>query len=630
QEEEQHQQAKEAAELAKQEEEEKDHIIVTSRGSFSEPNQLTISQNRDESKIMNRGILCALRAGDQESFIKRISNDEMVIPQLVDKQGNSPLPLASSLGHYHIVEHIVRRFGYLSKHENSMRETPLHVAARSGNLSIVKSLVNSTDCSVLSAKSKIGDTALHAALKGKHEDVAFYLVGMKHDVSFNENDDEVSPLYLAVEAGYYKIVRKMLECSCCPSKLASMSSGKSVVHAAMRAKSKDILGIVLSQDSGLVKSRCKEGKTCLSLGASIGFYKGVCYILKEFDKPTSHLCYLTDDDGFTPIHMAAKEGQAKILEELLKHCPDSIELLNNKCQNILHVAAESGKSKIVKYILGLDNQKRLVNEQDANGNTPLHLATKNWHPNVVSMLTWNTEVNLKALNNGGFTALDIAEKKFNNDYILRRRLTWMALISAGAPNGPKLIPLKMSKNKKSEWGYTDKFKDRINTLMVTATLVATVTFAAGFTLPGGYISSAPDLGMAVLVKRTAFKVFLLCDSIAMLSSMVTIMALIWAQLGDVVLIEKAFLVALPLLATALVSMTVAFMAGVSLVVSHIPWLAYFILTLTSVFLLALLLLIVPYVYSYPSQGFLRYIFYFPFILMIYAVSDKEDSSNNND
>lgn len=206
----------------------------------------------------------------------------------------------------------------------------------------------------------------------------------------------------------------------------------------------------------------------------------------------------------------------------------------------------------------------------------------------------------------------------------------MALVSSGAPNGPKLIPLNVSQDCiKSKCEYTEKFKDRINTLMVIATLVATVTFAAGFTLPGGYISSAPDLGMAVLVKKTAFQVFLVCNSIAMLSSMVTIMALIWAQLGDVVLIDKAFRVALPLLATALVSMSVAFMAGVCLVISHLPWLAYFILAIDSVFLLALLLLIIPYVFSYPSQGYCRYIFTFPFYLMLLAVSDEEDSNNNN-
>ena len=50
----------------------------------------------------------------------------------------------------------------------------------------------------------------------------------------------------------------------------------------------------------------------------------------------------------------------------------------------------------------------LINKKDQNGNTPLHLAVKEKHPMVVSMLTWDKRVDLKALNKEGKRALDIA------------------------------------------------------------------------------------------------------------------------------------------------------------------------------------------------------------------------------
>ena len=50
--------------------------------------------------------------------------------------------------------------------------------------------------------------------------------------------------------------------------------------------------------------------------------------------------------------------------------------------------------------------------------------------------------------------------------------------------------------------------------MIVAALVATVTFAAGFTLPGGY----NDNGMAILTKRAAFKAFIVTDTIAVILS----------------------------------------------------------------------------------------------------------------
>jgi len=51
--------------------------------------------------------------------------------------------------------------------------------------------------------------------------------------------------------------------------------------------------------------------------------------------------------------------------------------------------------------------------------------------------------------------------------------------------------------------------------LVVAALIATVTFAAAFTLPGGYKS---DRGTAILAKKTAFIVFVISDTISMVLS----------------------------------------------------------------------------------------------------------------
>lgn len=180
----------------------------------------------------------------------------------------------------------------------------------------------------------------------------------------------------------------------------------------------DILTALLSKDASLIDLR-DEGRTCLSFGASIGYYEGICYLLDKY----LDMVYLSDDDGLFPIHMAAKYGHVKILEEILKRCPEALELLDKHGQNILHVAARNGKLEPIKFILKNykdQNKKKLINEQDVGGNTPLHLATKNWHPKVVSMLTWDKRVDLKKTNNKGFTALDVAEDNIDSNYIFHQ------------------------------------------------------------------------------------------------------------------------------------------------------------------------------------------------------------------
>ncbi|KAH7843710.1 hypothetical protein Vadar_019845 [Vaccinium darrowii] len=60
-----------------------------------------------------------------------------------------------------------------------------------------------------------------------------------------------------------------------------------------------------------------------------------------------------------------------------------------------------------------------------------------------------------------------------------------------------------------------KLKSFINTMALVAALIATLTFAAAFTMPGGYNNSPANSGVATLVKKTALKVFILSDTLAM-------------------------------------------------------------------------------------------------------------------
>jgi hypothetical protein len=67
------------------------------------------------------------------------------------------------------------------------------------------------------------------------------------------------------------------------------------------------------------------------------------------------------------------------------------------------------------------------------------------------------------------------------------------------------------KNKEEE----DALSKARESHLVVAALIATVTFAAAFTLPGGYKS---DRGTALLAKKAAFIVFVISDSISMVLS----------------------------------------------------------------------------------------------------------------
>lgn len=82
----------------------------------------------------------------------------------------------------------------------------------------------------------------------------------------------------------------------------------------------------------------------------------------------------------------------------------------------------------------------------------------------------------------------------------------------------------MTENEKEKRKEEDeKMKDKVMTVaqthLVVATLIVTITFAAGFTLPGGFDSNpGPNQGMAILIRKAAFKAFVYTDTIAFVCS----------------------------------------------------------------------------------------------------------------
>ena len=146
----------------------------------------------------------------------------------------------------------------------------------------------------------------------------------------------------------------------------------------------------------------------LSYAAQGGFLDGVTYLLEKHPD----LAFLNDEDGSYPIHRACSSGNLHIVKKFISSFPHMKSVLNQKDQNILHIAAETGHDAIVRYLLGkkTNGMKSFVNVKDFEGNTPLHLAAFGKHLRVVYELTKCEAVDLEAQNNRQFTALDLAEK----------------------------------------------------------------------------------------------------------------------------------------------------------------------------------------------------------------------------
>lgn len=172
---------------------------------------------------------------------------------------------------------------------------------------------------------------------------------------------------------------------------------------------------------------------------------------------------------------------------------------------------------------------------------------------VIYLLKLGVEVN--AINRNGFTALDIVERDASNRDAF---LIVSALQEAGAKNCDQLPPMSLdvrlqppddtsqrmrfsmpkkvprfSSRNHTRWLHSnlekqievenEGLRNARKTIIVVAVLIATVTFAAGINPPGGYNQVT---GKSIAGKQTPFKVFMVCNVLALFLSLGIVILLV--------------------------------------------------------------------------------------------------------
>lgn len=142
-------------------------------------------------------------------------------------------------------------------------------------------------------------------------------------------------------------------------------------------------------------------------------------LLFEADESSA---YQSDIKGLFPIHMAALGNNIDVVRILLQKCPDCAELRDAQGRTFVHIAVSENSTRFIRMCTYLSREKRLfpkdackvrrfasvMNAQDNEGNTALHLAAMAGQPNTMLQLIWTKEVQLNLQNKKAETALDLS------------------------------------------------------------------------------------------------------------------------------------------------------------------------------------------------------------------------------
>jgi hypothetical protein len=140
----------------------------------------------------------------------------------------------------------------------------------------------------------------------------------------------------------------------------------------------------------------------------------------------------------------------------------------------------------------------------------------------------------------------------------------------------QLLPPSSIRSKRRPLDDKD-FDKVVDAYFLAATLIATVTFASTFTMPGGYDQAK---GIALHGHSKAFKIFVVSNSVAMCSSIVVIFLLIWARQETAILRLHYLVWSQKLTIGSCLAMLLSLMTAVYITVAPTaPWPAYAVIAI---------------------------------------------------
>jgi ankyrin repeat protein len=263
--------------------------------------------------------------------------------------------------------------GDLKRFEAKLGWTRLHAAVELNVPEVIEAaLLDKLD---VNARGRDGRTALHlAAADGKVEAVKL-LLKAKANVNVKDGQGRLA-IQLAARADHPEVVRRLL----------AAKSEQPDVFAAATVGDAARLGELLKGNRELVKERNANGYTPLHVAAREGHADAIRTLLSAgadvnaVDVETKDSGY---PEGWTPLHLAVLFRKTKVAELLLDKGAKANAADRRGRLTPLHYAAWSGDVELARVLLA---GKADRGARDEKARTPLDLAKERQHSAVVKLL----------------------------------------------------------------------------------------------------------------------------------------------------------------------------------------------------------------------------------------------------
>ncbi|GLU19535.1 hypothetical protein SLE2022_357810 [Rubroshorea leprosula] len=295
-------------------------------------------------------------------------------------------------------------------------------------------------------------------------------------------------------------------------KVSLSSSVENPLHIASLAGKVDFARQIIALMPSFAMEINNDGYTPLHIAAAAGHLEVVSELLTAIGPD---LCLLKDKGGRTPLHLAAVRGRVLVMEKLLSVCPKAIEEKTPLGETALLLAVKNCQFAAFKILFEaskrVENHEELINAKDVQGNSISEIAIATKQLQVIDFLKqrdqWTHQQMITVLEDPA------GDNKSEND---------------DPPEPKKFDPCFLFK---ATWGYLYG-KDIIP---VVASLIAGATYTVGINPPSTIWKEGMNLDTECITHfgnrinnkhpfelkscdALRFYVFMVCNTIAFVAS----------------------------------------------------------------------------------------------------------------
>ncbi|KAG9453834.1 hypothetical protein H6P81_006738 [Aristolochia fimbriata] len=411
-------------------------------------------------------------------------------------------------------------------------DTPLHGAARAGNLKAIMDVLTETEepelKELLSKQNQSGETPLYVAADYGYADLVREMIKYHDSTTASiKAKNGYDAFHIAARQGDIETVKELITALPQLSMTVDLSN-TTALHTAAALGHGEVVNLILEMDSSLAKIARSNGKTALHSAARNGHLDIVRALLSKEPATLAR----TDKKGQTAFHMAAKGQSLEVLDELLKHQPSMINMVDTKGNTALHITSRKGRQQIARKLLEIKGIS--TNCINRAGETPIDTAEKIGNLDIMEMLREYGVPSAKTMAKPAAAASSARELKQTVSDIKHEVHSQMEH-TRQTRRRVQGIAKRLNKL------HAEGLNNAINSTTVVAVLIATVAFAGIFTVPGEYLEDPAtlppghSLGEANIAPTTPFLIFFMFDSVALFISL----AVVVVQTSIVVIESKA-------------------------------------------------------------------------------------------